>query len=299
MDLSIIIVAHNSWHCLPDCIKSIQLHAGSLVHEILVVDNASSDGSAHHLARLFPEVRCMANAANIGFARACNQGIEQSAGEFILLLNPDCFFVSGTLEQAVAYVRAHPEVGILGAKLLNEDGTLQLACRRSIPTLRSAFFRFAGLSRLFPDSPSLAAYNVTHTDENQTTDVEAVSGAFLLIRRKVAAAVGGLDERFFMFGEDLDWCLRAGRAGARIVYWPEIVVRHLKGQSIRSRYFASLYHFYRAMWLFYQKHYSGQNPWWQNWAAYLGIWAVALTGLLWSVVTRPLRAIRGRIRSVV
>lgn len=288
MDLSVVIASFNSWQCLPHCLRSIQSHAGPICYEVVVVDNASSDGSAHNLASLFPNVRCLKNRQNIGFSRACNQGIKASSGEFILLLNPDCYLVSGTLAGAVAYLRAREEIGVLGGKVLNEDGTLQLACRRSIPTLRSAFFRFAGLSRLFPRSRALAAYNVTYADENQITDVEAVSGAFLMIRRGLVERIGSLDERFFMFGEDLDICLRAARDGKRVVYWPGVVVKHLKGQSIRSRPYASLYHFYNAMWLFYQKHYYRESTWWENCATFAGIWTVGLARLAWSGLTGPL-----------
>ncbi|MBI4456100.1 MAG: glycosyltransferase family 2 protein [Acidobacteria bacterium] len=289
MDLSVIIAGYNSWRYVPDCLASIRLHAGGIDLEVIFVDNASSDGSMEKLAASFPQVRRIANSRNLGFSRACNQGLEISTGEFILLLNPDAYLMSGTLAEAIDYLRAHDDAGILGGKVLNEDGTLQLACRRSIPTVRSAFFHFVGLSSLFPRCRSFGAYNLTYTDEDTRMDVEAVSGAFLMVSRQLIRAVGGLDERFFLYGEDLDWCLRAMRAGKRVVYWPKIVLRHRKGQSTRSRRYVSLYHFYHAMWLFYRKHYYEGNPWWENWAAYVGIWTAGLAGVVWKSFTDPFR----------
>ena len=289
MDLSIIIPTYNSRRCMPECLRSIRAHAGNLSPQIFVVDNASTDGTADQPALASSPVHYIRNPRNIGFSRACNQGIAASSGEFLLLLNPDTALLSGTLEEMVRYLRTHPDVGILGAKVLNRDGTLQLACRRSIPTLRSAFFRLSGLSRLFPRSRTFGAYNLTFRDENEAMDVEAVSGAFLLIRRELVERIGGLDERFFMFGEDLDWCLRARQAGSRVLYWPQIVIRHLKGESIRSRPFASLYHFHHAMWLFYRKHYYDQNARWENWAAFVGICAAAAVQLTCRAVVCPWR----------
>ncbi len=286
-EVSIIIVNYNSWPCLRNCLQSIQTHAGDLAYEIIVADNASTDQSAENLAREFPQVRRIENSANFGFSRACNQGIQVATGTCILLLNPDTCFVSGMLSDAVHYLLVHPDIGILGAKVLNEDGSLQPACRRSIPTMRSAFFRFVGLSRLFPRSSTFGAYNLTHADENQTADVGAVSGAFLMFPRQLIEKTGGLDERFFIYGEDLDFCLRAAKVGKRVIYWPRVVIEHLKGQSIKSRRYASLFHFYNAMWLFYRKHYYSQHSLWENCATYVGIWVLGLSRFLLNVLTAP------------
>ena len=286
-ELSIVIINYNSWPCLRDCLQSIPPHAGELGYEVIVVDNASTDRSAENLSAQFPEVQRIENPVNLGFSGAGNQGVHAAAGAYILLLNPDTLFVSGSLATAVRYLRTHPDVGILGAKVLNEDGSLQPACRRSIPTMRSAFFRFAGLSRLFPRSPTFAAYNLTYADEDETVDVGAVSGAFLMFPRRLIEETGPLDEQFFVYGEDLDFCLRAAKVGKRVVYWPQLVIEHLKGQSTKSRRYASLYHFYNAMWLFYRKHYYPQRSLWENSATYIGIWVLGLSRLLVSLVTAP------------
>jgi hypothetical protein len=192
----------------------------------------------------------------------------------------------------VRYLREHLEIGILGGKVLNEDGSLQLACRRSIPTMRSAFFRFAGLSKLFPQSPTFAAYNLTYADEDKIVKVEAVSGAFMMFPRQLADAVGGFDGRFFIYGEDLDFCLRVAKTGKDVVYWPHIVVKHVKGQSIKSWRFVSVYHFYHAMWIFYRKHYYPKNSWLENCATYMGIWILGVSRLLLNVVRAPFSRIK-------
>jgi GT2 family glycosyltransferase len=292
MDLSVVIVSYNSARFLDVCIQSIHARSGGIELEVIVVDNASRDGSADIVAQLFPHVVCIRNSQNTGFAYACNQGIREARGEFVLLLNPDSAIIAGTLEEAVRHMQSHPDIGILGAKILNRNGTLQLACRRSIPTMRSAFFKFSGLSRLFPGSRFFSEYNMTYMDENEPADVVAISGAFLMIQRDLALNVGGLDERFFMYGEDLDLCLRARQAGSRALYWPFIVVRHYKGESNRYRPFASLFHFYHAMWLFYRKHYYEAHAWWENMATWLGICAVGsvrlgLRALLYPLKRRP------------
>ena len=289
MDLSVVIVSYNSAGFLDVCIESLLSRSGDASLEVIVVDNASSDGSADGVTQRFPDVHCIRNPENRGFARACNQGIQAARGEIVLLLNPDTVLIAGTLGDATRYLKEHGDVGILGGKVLNANGTLQLACRRSIPTLRSAFFKFSGLSWLFPRSPFFSEYNLTYMDENRAAEVVAVSGAFLMIRRSLAVSIGGLDERFFMYGEDLDLCLRARQVEMSTVYWPSIVIRHSKGESNRSRPFASLFHFYHAMWLFYRKHYYEGHAWWQNLVTCIGICVVGGIRIGLQLLAHPLR----------
>ncbi|HEY2933701.1 MAG TPA: glycosyltransferase family 2 protein [Acidobacteriota bacterium] len=284
MDLSVIVVNYNAREHLQSCLSSIQQHAGDISCEQIVVDNASSDDSAEYVATNFPAVHLLRNATNLGFGRACNQAFAVSRGDFLLLLNPDARLAAGSLAEAVRYLRQHPEIGILGGKVLNPDGSLQPACRRAIPTPRSAFFHFAGLSRMFPRHRKFGEYNLTFLDADDTAEVGAVSGSFLMARREVMESILGFDERFFIYGEDLDLCLRAVCAGKKVVYWPSITAVHSKGGSVKSRRFASWFHFYHAMWLFYRKHYYGQNPWWKNGAVYAAIWLSALPSLFWNAV---------------
>jgi GT2 family glycosyltransferase len=173
----------------------------------------------------------------------------------VLLLNPDTLLPAGGLDALVQRLREHPEAGIVGPKLLRPDGSMHLACRRSFPTPPVAFYRLSGLSRLFPRSRRFGQYNLTYADPDQAMEVDAVCGACLLIRRAVIDRIGLLDERFFMYGEDLDWCLRARQAGWAVRYEPEVVVRHQHGAASRKRALRTTFHFFRAMDLFYRKHY--------------------------------------------
>ncbi len=150
----------------------------------------------------------------------------------------------------------HRDVGICGCRVLNKDRTLQLACRRSVPTPKVAFYRLTGLSRLFPQSPVMARYNMTYADPDKTHEVDAVSGAFLMIRREALEEIGPLDERFFMYGEELDWCLRAKRAGWSVMYYPGAEIIHYKGESTKYNSRKAALEFYRAMYLFHRKHFA-------------------------------------------
>ena len=197
----------------------------------------------------------MENADNLGFAAAVNQGIRASSGKYILLLNPDTVLSPDTLQVMWDFME-NGECGVAGCRVLNPDGTLQLACRRNIPTPMDALYRFTGLSKLFPNSPRFSRYNLTYLPEDQLTVVDAVSGAFLMIRRDVVEQIGLLDERFFMYGEDLDWCFRAKKAGYSVFYVPDTSITHYHGQSSRQRPVKSTIDFHVSMLLFYNKHYS-------------------------------------------
>jgi len=164
------------------------------------------------------------------------------------------------LRDLVAFADANPGVGIVGPKLVLPNGALDLACRRSFPTPAVSFYRLVGLSKLFPKSRRFARYNLTYLDEDEQADVDAVVGACMMVRAEAIARVGLLDEQFFMYGEDLDWCLRVKQAGYRVVYYPRVVVQHVKRAASRSSAKAR-YEFQRAMWLFYRKHYRAQTSW--------------------------------------
>jgi len=171
------------------------------------------------------------------------------------LLNPDTLVPPGSLAALLNRLAAHPEAGVVGPKLVRPDGSMHLACRRSFPTPAVAFYRISGLSRLFPSSPRFGRYNLTYVDPDQAIEVDSVCGACMLIRRAVIDRVGLLDERFFMYGEDLDWCLRTRLMGWTVRYEPGIVVQHQHGASSRKRALRTTFHFFRAMDLFYRKHY--------------------------------------------
>jgi GT2 family glycosyltransferase len=261
MDLSIVILNYNTRDHLRTCLESVRhegstsLSGGAVEAEVLVVDNASSDGSAEMVEQDFPWVTLIRSPRNGGFAYGNNQALQRVIGDAILVLNPDTLLPRGGVAQLLERLTTHPEAGVIGPKLLKPDGSIHLACRRSFPTPSVAFYRLSGLSRLFPSSPRFGRYNLTFVDPDLPIEVDSVCGACLLVRRTVVERVGALDERFFMYGEDLDWCLRTRLAGWTVRYEPSIVVQHQHGAASRKRAVRTTYHFFRAMDLFYRKHY--------------------------------------------
>jgi GT2 family glycosyltransferase len=287
MALSIVIVNYNTGSLLKDCLQSIYAGANGTPFDIWVVDNHSRDRSVPMVRSLFPRVRVIENPANVGFSRANNLVVSQSRSDYILLLNPDTLILDDAIERMVRFMDAHPQAGIAGCKVLNGDGTLQLACRRSIPTPGVAFYRLTGLSRLFPNSRRMARYNMTYQSPEQTHEVDAVSGAFLMIRRQVVEQIGLLDERFFMYGEELDWCLRAKRAGWAVMYNPDAQIVHYKGESTKYNSRKAAVEFYRAMYLFHRKHFARDYSPVTNSLIYAGIVCRAL--LAWRRLLFPVR----------
>ncbi len=265
LDLAVVILNYNTRELLRNCLRSLEAQTG-VHHAVCVVDNASSDGSAEMVAAEFPHVLLLRNAANVGYAAGNNCGLRAFGfpaapqARYALLLNPDTVVPPQALRDLVAFADANPGVGIVGPKLVLPNGALDLACRRSFPTPAVSFYRLVGLSKLFPKSRRFARYNLTYLDEDEQADVDAVVGACMMVRAEAIARVGLLDEQFFMYGEDLDWCLRVKQAGYRVVYYPRVVVQHVKRAASRSSAKAR-YEFQRAMWLFYRKHYRAQTSW--------------------------------------
>lgn len=258
MDVSIVVLNYNTRDDLRRCVRALldeRSATPAIDSEIIVVDNASSDGSAEMIAAEFPSVGLIRAPHNGGFAYGNNLALQRAQGDAILLLNPDALLPAGGLDRMLRVLQAHPEAAIIGPKLLRSDGSIHLACRRSFPTPSIAFYRLSGLSRLFPKSKRFGRYNLTYVDPNLPIEVDSVCGACMLVRRRVINHIGLLDERFFMYGEDLDWCLRARQAGWSVRYEPSVVVQHLHGAASRKRALRTNFHFFRAMDLFYRKHY--------------------------------------------
>ena len=264
LDCSVLIVSFNSADDLPACLDAVRRATRAASYEILVVDNASADGTPDLVTRSYPDVRLIRNRQNVGFARAANQGFREAHGRHVLLLNPDAQVLDGAIDRCVAFLDANPDVGVVGARVNNPDGTLQRACRRAVPTPMVSLFRLGGLKRLFPRHPAARAYNVEDADPAVTTDVDAVSGASLMVRREALEAVGGMDERYFLYAEDIDFCMSVGERGWRVVYYPKAVVTHQKGASSRQARLAANREFHRSMALFHQKHFAAGMPGWAN-----------------------------------
>lgn len=258
--VSVVIVNYNVREFLRQSLLSLRKALAELSAEVFVVDNASADGSVDMVRREFPEVQLIANRENVGFAAANNQALRQARGRFVVLLNPDTVVQEDTFVAIRDFMDTHQDTGMVGCKVLNPDGTLQLACRRSFPTPWVAFTRLSGLSRLFPKSRWFGRYNLTYLPENEISEVEAISGSFMAVRREALAKVGMLDEAFFLYGEDLDWCFRMRQSGWKIHYFPGTQIVHFKGESAKQSGLDNLRLFYQAMGLFVRKHFRPDSP---------------------------------------
>ena len=254
--LSIVIVNYNVREFLHHALVSLQKAMKGIRGEIIVVDNASDDGSIEMVRRRFPKVLLVASKSNLGFAKANNIGLKQARGKYILLINPDTLVQEDTLQVMIRFFEENPDVGLAGCKIMNPDGTFQLACRRSFPAPWAAFTKMTGLSTLFPGSRLFGRYNLTYLNPDETYEIDAVSGSFLMVRREAYEQVGGLDEDFFMYGEDLDWCYRIQRSGWKNYYVHSTQIIHYKGESTKRSNLNEIRTFYQAMHLFVQKHLS-------------------------------------------
>lgn len=256
--VAVVIVSYDVRDLLAGCLKSLAGQGEGL--EVVVVDNASSDGSAEMVAADFPDVSIVRNLDNRGFGAAANQGIAATLAPYVLSLNPDTVLHPGAIRGLSEYLDQHPEVGAVGPKILRPDGSLDLASRRSFPSPTVALLRLSLLSRLFPKSPRLARYNLTDRSPDVPQEIDAGTGACLLFRRAALNQVGVYDDAFFMYGEDLDLCFRLKEAGWKVMYWPASVVVHYKGRSSRQRSNAMIREFHRSMWIFFRKHYRRSTP---------------------------------------
>lgn len=264
IDVSVVIVTHESEEEIGSCLRSIGDASAGLEVEVHVVDNASRDTTTQVVQEDLPGARLTVNPVNLGFGVACNQALGACRGRTVLFLNPDAVLKAGSLKDLLAVVDSDPGIGIVGCRLLREDGRLDRACRRSFPTPAVALYRMVGLSALFPRSQRFARYNLTYLDDEGTHDVDAVVGALMLVRREVLQRIGGFDPRFFLYGEDLDLCWRARESGSRVVYAGGITAWHRKRRSSRKRPILSCFHFHRAMLRFYGKNLASRYPLWMG-----------------------------------
>lgn len=287
-ELSVIIVNYNVREFLEQALRSVERAAEGLRVEVFVVDNGSVDGSVEMVRTLFPDVRVISNEENVGFARANNQAIRLARGRFLLILNPDTIVQENTLRTLVEFMDRHSDAGAAGCTILNPDGSFALESRRAFPTPQVAFYRISGLSRLFPRSRRFGRYNLTYLPEEDTAEVDALSGSCMLVRHAAlyysqgeaeslkisevdpdalcqvgasapsSTGAGLLDEDFFMYGEDLDWCYRIQQAGWKVFYTPETRVIHYKGESTKKGELRYVRLFYGAMSRFAEKHFHSR-----------------------------------------
>jgi len=255
VDLSVVVVSWNVRDLLRRClcsISNVQHRASST--EVIIVDNASTDGSVAMVRTEFPDVRLIVNSGNPGFAAANNQGIAVAQGRYVLLLNPDTEVVGDALATMVAFADDHPDVGVVGPQLLNPDGSVQ-SSRRRFPTLATAFFESTWLQPYAPRR-LLERYCVLDRPDGAVLDVDWVKGAALMARRKAIEQVGRMDERFFMYSEELDWCRRFREAGWRVVYLPAAQIVHYEGKSSEQVLPARHIHFQTSKVRYFRKYYG-------------------------------------------
>lgn len=271
MKLSVIIVSWNTRDLTRDALASVYRETKDIDFEVIVVDNKSSDDSVAMIKREFPQVKLIENTNNDGFSKGNNLGLKIATGEYLMLLNSDTIVLDNALGKLVEYIALNSDTMMVGPRLLNTDMTFQHSCRRNLPDIWNSFFHLFGLVRLFPKSKLINNYKKYNDDPNVTEPVTALSGAAMLFRRSVYDRIGGLDERFFMYGEDLDFCKRVFDQGWITMYVSDAKIIHHGGGSSKKRRTQSLINFYDAMWLYYQKHFAPQYFFLLNWGVWLGI----------------------------
>ena len=307
MTLSVVIVNYNVKYFLKQCLASVynserRLADGSeLELDVWVVDNDSVDGSVETVRKDFPQVNLIENKENVGFAKANNMALHAISNhelrimnadapnnskfkiqnsKFILLLNPDTVVERDTLVRCADFMTGHPDCGGLCVKMVDGDGRFLKESKRGFPTPEASFYKMSGLIHLFPHSRRVAAYYMGHLGEDDTNEIEIMPGAFLFFRREVYEKIGGLDENYFMYGEDIDFSWRIILAGYKNVYLPDTHIIHYKGESTRKGSMNYVYTFYNAMSIFVRKYYSGRDARLFNALLQMAIWArAALAGI--------------------
>lgn len=281
MTLSIVIVPYKCKDKLRVALQAVYDSKVNFDYHLYAVDNDSNDGTKEMVEQEFLSNQArraittfIVNPDNRGFSKANNQGIELAKdSEYILLLNPDTKVAPDTFQIMLDFMRSRTDVGISTCKLIKEDGSLDLAARRSFPNPVNSFFRVTGLSLLFPKNKILANYNLTNTDPDQEMEIDSCVGAFMFVSRACMDAVKGFDEDYYMYGEDIDMCYRAHEAGFKVWYYPKTTTFHYKGQSSRKSPKKSLFAFHDTMWIYYKKHLYGKHNFLVNSIVYTGIWS--------------------------
>lgn len=285
MKLSVIIVNYNVKYFLEQCLHSVLKAVEHLKAEVIVIDNNSSDGSIEYLLPEFQQVIFIKNEGNLGFGKANNLALRSARGEYILFLNPDTIVAEDCFEKCVHFLEAKPCAGALGIRMIDGTGTFLPESKRSFPTTTAAFYKLMGLSGLFPRSKHFNKYSLNYLDEHSNHAVEVLAGAFMMVRKKVLDSVGGFDEQFFMYGEDIDLSYRIKQAGFENWYFAESAIIHFKGESTKKASLKYLKMFYQAMIVFVNKHYNRKGAWFKRSVLKTGI---ALRGLMsWAVAARP------------
>lgn len=266
IDLSVVILNYNTKDLTRTCLATVfasRLGAHSM--EVILCDNGSTDGSAEMVKSEFPQVIIIENNKNLGFAAGNNPGIKKARGRYILLLNTDTEVPPDTFAAMISFMDNHDDAGAATCKLLLPDGSIDPACHRGFPTPWVAFTYLTKLEKLFPHTKLFGEYHQGYKDLSTIHEVDCIVGAFFMVRREVVREIGLLDEAYFMYGEDIDWCYRIRQKGWKIFYNPTVTMLHKKKQSgraniLRSRRVTTEIYFHTYNWLFYKKHYAEKYP---------------------------------------
>lgn len=287
MLLSVVIVNYNVKHFLEQCLASVEHAVGNNIDaEIIVVDNHSTDNSIEYLKGRFPHVKFIANKENAGFAKACNRGLREAAGRYILFLNPDTIVPEDCFEKCIAFLESHADAGALGIRMLDGSGRFLKESKRSFPSPLTSFYKLSGLAALFPKSKIFSKYHLGNLSEYQNHEVEVLAGAFMMIPKNILDQTGGFDESFFMYGEDIDLSFRIRERGYKNYFFAESSIIHFKGESTRKGGLNYVRMFYSAMSAFVSKHYGKNKAWFFNVFIQGAIWSRAVLSAIANFIRR-------------
>lgn len=260
-ELSIIILNYNVKDLLLNCLKSIFQNKGKLDRwQVIVVDNASSDGSVEAVKNKFPQVELVENQSNLGFARGNNVGVKHAKAQVILFLNPDTVIVGSAIQKTLEVLLSNPDYGAITCKVELSDGRLDYSCHRGFPTPWNSFAYFGGLAKMFPRSPLFAGYTATYLDTNKPHEIDSLTGAFMMVRKIAGDQIGWWDKDYFWNGEDIEFCYSLKEKGWKIYYYPDEKIIHYKGSSSKQEKRKTVILGVSAMRIFYKKHYYKKYP---------------------------------------
>lgn len=287
MLLSVIIVNYNVKYFLEYCLYSVVKALKNIDGEIFVVDNNSTDGSKEFFYDEFPQVKFIWNTKNEGFAKANNKALMQASGDYILFLNPDTIVSEDSFEKCIAFIRSKNNLAACGVKMIDGSGKFLEESKRAFPSPMTSLYKLSGLSKLFPKSKLFSKYHLGYLDNNTNHEVDVLAGAFLMVPKKIIEEVGGFDESFFMYGEDIDLSYRIQKAGYKNFYFAETSVIHFKGESSKKGSLNYVKMFYKAMSVFVKKHYGGTKAGLFNFFIHVGIFSRAAMSATARFLSKP------------